>query len=98
MMVALLLHGYASGLYSSRRIARAHDQRLPQAAFYGYLDGLLEVQIEFQHKTFNLGPNLLDPSLVHHRIWSVAHRLPIFRIRPNRDDGVFWPQSAFADA
>jgi transposase len=27
MMVALLLHGYASGLYSSRRIARACRER-----------------------------------------------------------------------
>src|SRR5437868_14105781 len=27
MMVALLLHGYASGLYSSRRIARAYRER-----------------------------------------------------------------------
>jgi hypothetical protein len=27
MMVALLLHGYASGLYSSRRIARACCER-----------------------------------------------------------------------
>jgi hypothetical protein len=50
----------------------------------------LEIQIEFQLQTFNLGPNLLDPFLVH--------RLPILRIRPNRDDGVFWLQNAFADA